>query len=215
MRRCNILYAIGLTLVSLVAASFTSCHDDSEPYPSLIADFVTAVGDAQGHVAAIVTDDGQRYTVENVIKGMEPNSTARAICEYALAEAGRVLVYKISGIAILPNVTKSDAVYTDPTGVAGVWYCGEYVNMHLLPKVYDGTHAWGFVVDSVSDNTAGGSTHFVTLCHQQRNDAEAFTGHVYLSLQPDSIAPGLGAPDSLHLAINTFDGRMTWRFALR
>ena len=203
----------------VLLCSMTSCSDDDdEVYPSLISDFVMAQSNSEGHVSFILTDDGQRYAVENDISGMPADTVARAICSYVILQEPTnipsILVYSITGIPVMYNCTSLPSIHRDPTDVAGVWSSGGYINLHLLPLTQGKFQNWGFIEDSLSANDAGTTTHHLSIYHEQLNDPTSYTGHIYASISPDSLREAHPAGDSILLSINTFKGPMTWHFAL-
>ena len=57
--------------------------------------------------------------------------------------------------------------------------------------------------------------YFLSLYHDQLIDSEAYTGHLYISLSPDSIAADIQPADSFHLSITSYTGINTWHFKAR
>ena len=220
-------------LLCTLALACTACsEDDDTAYPDMLTDLVMAIGNSEGVVEAIQTDDGQRLTLENRITGIPANARVRSLCDYVITADGRAIAYSIAGVPVLARVPDGEGVRTAPTGVAAVWQSGGFVNLHLLPKTQGGLQNWAFAVDSARANSAGGTTHYLSLYHDQAADKLSYTGHVYASIDPDSIAVGSGQPaiddgqrpagngrwttaDSMSLTINTFSGPETWHFSLR
>ena len=203
---------IKFLLICGVVAALSACSNDDERYPDLITDFVVALGDDDGNVVAILTDDGVRLAVDNTVTGIPRNARVRSFCSYAPTADSRVAIYNIIGIPLLSQLKDDVAVQHHPTGVAAVWQSGGYVNMHLLPKTYGGHQKWAFAVDSMTQNAAGSTTHHLSLYHDQGSDAEAYSDNMYLCIHPDSLATPLLPTDSLRLAITTYDGVQTWQF---
>ena len=202
-------------MVALAGIVLASCSKkDDTPYPSIISDYVTVVGDDQGKVQYIIIDDGTQYSVDNEITGMRRGATARAVCGYVHTEQGHVRVYNILGIPLLGCIPDTVPPRMDPTGIASVWASGGYVNLHLLPKTQGGLQKWGFINDSVTTNAQGGKTYHLSLFHDQGEDPVSYTGHLYASIQADSVADTRQAGDSLVLYINTFDNLRSWQFPL-
>lgn len=206
----SLLCALAATLAC------TACSgDDDTPYPDLITDFVMAEGDSEGYVEAIVSDDGCRLTLDNKVSGIKPDTRVRSMCDYVVTAPGRAMAYNIRGIPVFSRVPDGQAVRLHPTGVAAVWQRGGYVNLHLLPKTQGGLQNWAFVVDSACANSGGGTTHFLSIYHDQSSDKTSYTGHVYASIDPDSVTTDVVTADSMALTINTFTGPQTWHFPLR
>lgn len=199
-----------------LAMAMASCSSNADaPYPSLITDFVMAVANVQGQLATLITDNGNLLTVDNSVTGLPAGARVRAMCSYEPLAENHVQVYTIQQVPVLRQLPGDMSVRRHPIGVAGVWHSGGFINMHLTPKTHGGVQSWAFTADSAVANAAGGITHCIALYHDQAADTEAYTGHLYASISPDSIATSFNDADSIRLSIATYSGTQTWQFTAR
>ena len=206
--------ATGSLLLPFLFLLFACTSDnDDESYPSLVTEMVMAQANAQGQMVSFTTDDGQTYIVDNDIHGMTANSRIRCLCGYVTGEPGHATVYNAMTVLILARVPSNIAIKHHPTGIASAWLSGRYVNLHLTPKTQGGKQTWGFSTDSVTPNTLGGSTHHLSLYHDQNDDATSYTSDLYAAISLDSItATPLTPFDSIRLSVTTFNGIAFWQF---
>lgn len=212
VRRC--CGALSLAILSFVALSFlTACDDsDGDPYPSLITELVMASSDAQCVFSSFTTDDGRSFTMTNTVKGPTANVRWRFFCGYVEESPGQARVYSLSRVPLLSDFCNTPNPRHDPTGLASMWASGGYLNLHLLPKTKGGKQAWGFTTDSTHVNDAGGTNYYLSLCHYQLEDQEAYTEDLFLSIDPDSITPHWQSRDSLVFSLRTYNGWQTRGF---
>ncbi|MBP5770632.1 MAG: hypothetical protein J6W75_04645 [Bacteroidaceae bacterium] len=209
----NRLLQIGESILFLlVPILFYACSsdEDSKPYPPLVTELAMAQADDQGQMASFFTDSGKSYLVSNEIKGMDANALMRCLIGFVEEEKGHAKVYTAQVVPVLSDATNTKTKKRDPTGVASVWLGGGFVNLHLTPKTQGGKQAWGFLRDTLTQNILGGRTYYISLYHDLRDDAPAFTTDLYASISLDSIASPCSSNDSICLIIPTFEGVATW-----
>jgi len=221
MRHTPFLFSLPVVLLLLCICTLVSCkEDEEESYPALVTELAMARADQQGRMISFTTDDGVIHHVANDIKGMTANSRLRALVSYvktappdgAPAENSFATVYSARAVPVLWDWTDDRDTPHDPTGIQSAWLAGGFVNLHLTPKTHGGKQAWGFSQDSVTVNALGSTTHHLSLCHQQGEDATAYTTDLFACISLDSIA--LLAPhDSIRLTVFTFNSPATWQFA--
>lgn len=206
----------GLFLV-LCALFLTACGDEEDDfvYPSLLTEFVELYTDDVGNGTLLTTDGGSTYAVQTPLQGLQPEAVYRIVCGYELTGESQgnypiVKVYTAENVYVLDEKagnSEDDA----PTGVAGIWRGGKYLNFHLNPKTQGGFQEWGFRMDGVRPSSTG-KTYQLSLYHRQPDDPYSYTTDVYASLPLGSLEE-LQAGDSIAFTVLTFDGQKTWRFA--
>ena len=205
-------YLLFLVLPLLAVA----CSDDErdEPYPSLITEMVILRSDADGVISRFTTDGGATYALSKSLSGVHPNAAWRFLVGYALDDSQHAAIYAMDPVVVLRDSTSRAKVYRDPVAFVSSWLGGGFANFHLLPRTQGGTHGWGFLRDSTSTNTLGGTTYYLSLYHRQGKDPVAYSADTYLSLALDSVTISPTASDSLNITINTFDGQRLCQFPI-
>ena len=192
--------------------ALVSCSKDDEAYPALITELVMSSSDSQGVFTSFTTDSGRTYEITNTVKGSSPNVRWRFVCGYVKNDETTARVYTFIRVPLLSDCTKVEGLAYDPTGFVSVWKSKGYINLHLMPKTQGGSQAWGFVRDSAIVNDAGGTNHYLSLCHRQLNDPLAYSVDFFTSLDLDSVSVQRHSEDTLFFRLKTFDGWHTWAF---
>ena len=195
---------------------FTACSDDEDgtPYPSLITEMVVMRIDGSMHVT-IQTDDGTIYNVTNKLEGLVPNAIGRMLCGFTPDGQGGARVYKLEGVKILKDLTtKVTTPVYDPVKIVSQWQKKQFINFHILPKTKSdpAKHTWGFIRTGQHPNAAGGTTHELSVHHNQDGDPLAYSSDYYLTLVIDSVSKTFGDNDSIELTLQGFDKAHMWRY---
>ena len=199
---------LSFILLSLLVGLISCGSDEDQSYPDLITEMAMAQANDEGLLASFVTDRGR---VNNTITGMEPNERLRALLGYVPQSDGTADVYTAKSVPILPRI-HNETPRHDPIGIESVWMGGGFLNMHLLPKTQGEKQAWAFICDSTRQNPLGGTTHHLSLYHNQQEDVMAYSSHLYACLSLDSVATSFTVADSIVFAVVTFNGLKTWQF---
>lgn len=197
-------------LLATIMLLLVACEkDDESTTPPVIYDFVTAITNSDKVVSNIKTDDGKLWNLSNKITTDVSDSIIRCLCGYA-DEDGIMKVYYIKSLfSNYPVPAERFKIRpTDPVDIVSLWNSGGYVNMHLGIKTTGASsHSFAFSQDSIKDRRV-----FVTVIHQQpKDDAESYTGNVYLSMPLTNYADH----DSVTICINTYDGLRTKTFSIK
>lgn len=200
-------------LLLLLLLSFVSCSSDDEAmYPPIITEPMMVSTNAAGSPVSILTDAGISYQLLNRISGWPQDTVLRIVGGYVV-ENGQARLYDVQNMYVLHDCSHLDTIYRHPTNVESVWLGGGFINMHLLPKTQGGKQRWGFLRDSTRTNTLGGTTHHISLFHDQADDPTAYSGHLYCCIPLDSIAYPRTSTDSIILAIPTMKATLAfWHF---
>ena len=176
----------------------SSCNNDKEePYPNLITEMADCPTNNAGTMVKIVLDNDTELPLSNPQTGLKANVVYRCLAGYTL-DNGQATLYNLKSAHFLRDST--DVAACDPTNIASVWRTQRYLNLHLLPKTQGGTHAWGFITDSIVDRHA-----YLRLHHRQGDDPTAYTTDVYASLPLNLVEA-----DKFTLRIVTFKGTKEW-----
>lgn len=203
-----------LLILTAVALSFVGCGEEEEQkYPQMVTEMAVMSSDASGTIRSFTTDAGNSYTLMMPYTGVTENALWRFLIGYVAENDGRATVYSLEGVVVPRDSTSRAGIAIDPVGFVSAWPGGGFVNMHLQPKTKGGVHTWGYVRDSLTTNTAGGSTHFISLYHRQGSDPMAYSAEAYVSIPLDSIAESPGATDSVCLTVKSFVGTISKSFA--
>ena len=148
----------------------------------------------------IVLDNDTRLTLSNPKKGLKPSVIYRALVGYTLdGNGGQATLYSAKATVLLHDSTS--VAQCDPVNVISLWRTGRYINLHLLPKTQNqGQHAWGFIVENITDRHA-----YLRLHHRQGTDPTAYSTDQYASLLLSDIEA-----DDFTLTIETFSGTRSW-----
>ena len=102
-------------------------------------------------------------------------------------------------------------IKTDPVDIQSIWLSGNYVNMILLVQYKDQTHAYHFIDEGFTANEDGTRTLNLRLYHDRKNDYEAFTKQVYLSVPLKKYLQSLQKGDKIRFYLNTYKEQETYR----
>lgn len=211
----------------LFAFLLFSCETDSYEkgqgeYSLMQADMgeLTINGDKQA--VAFTTDDGDSYTLTDPVKVQwiqTADTTYRAVIYYNKVREGQA---EAIGLSSVPTMTPVEhwrfrEQPQDPIGFESAWVAKnkKYINLGLLFKsgyVDDtmGRHLISVAQDTILVNADQTCTAYYRFLHGQNNTPEYFTNRHYISiLLPQEL------PDTVHLAIATYDGVINHTFALK
>ena len=219
LRRVSFRMAWLLVLLPIMSAFVaTACSDkDDEPFPSVVFEMADVFTNDRGQLSVILLDDSTALRISNDVSGFQPRAGYRCLCGYVPSNGTNyVELLSLSPAYLLYDCAKETLRDKDPLSVVSVWRGGcRYLNMHLLPKTKGGEQHWGYLVDSVRINSAGGSTYHLSLLHDQGTDTTAYSTDFYMSISLDSLTNHKGRADSVDLGIVTWDGLRHYGFSLR
>ena len=212
---------LAYVLLALVCVSVavSACKDDDYVYPSVVTEFITMETDEEGTVSKLVRDDGTELNViyRSGLSGLVTDTAYRTVSMYLPSEEDEsyVTLYTCT-------VTKSpipqprsffhDTVFTDPVDIEMIRRSGDYIDMTLLVKLKEKVHVYNFIHEGISTNDAGGKTLQLRLYHNQKDDVEAFTEDVYMSVPLWAYKDSLSTGDSIEFLINTYEEGETARY---
>ena len=187
---------------------FSACDkDDDNSVPPVITDLVTAYTGADKNISYIATDDGTRWNLNHTIVTNYADTTLRCYCVYEIKD-GKMGVYTLKNIfSNNPRPASSFSEYeTSPVKLISIWKSAGYVNMHLgIMTTGNGTHKYGFALDSISDTSVA---YFTFLHKKPQEDAESYTEDHYFSMPLTDYEN----VDSFVMNINTYEGKREFLF---
>ncbi len=197
------LFPLALFLVFLLGA----CGKEDEAYPSIVTEMACLYTDRNGQMTQMVLDDGTTYDVSGQkLTGYHESALYRGVCGFVPDGAGKAKIYTLYPVGNIREAGDSISEKYDYTDVKSIWRGGAFLNFHLSPMTQGGEQEWAFKKDSVSTNTLGGTTYFISICHDQGDDPQAYHVNYYASMFVDSIAQNRTPQDSINVAVHTFDG---------
>lgn len=188
--------------------------DESSFYPSLITEFAELYADADGNLYRIRPDRKPTYYLNTPLGGYHPHTEYRAACTYSFSDqdSSTVLLYGLERVIVLQDSTQQNNQATDPLQVVSIWDGGEFINLHLSIKTQNGTHHWGYRIDSVRIAANQQRTAYLTLYHNQNGDPMSYSQKVYASISKNYLKSVIEPGDSIQLHILTFEGNRFWKF---
>lgn len=204
-----------------------SCEQDTYEkgtgqYSLLQADFIEAYVDNNKLVSHVTTDDDvtlqlvQPYTPRWEAK---TDTIYRALLYYNKVEgkAEVVTLALVPTSGIVPVDSLKDGMKTDPVRFESAWLSKHrrYLNVGIYLKIgqtdnSEAIHKMGIVADSVATAADGKRTLCLQLYHDQGGMPEYYSQRSYFSIPLQGITT-----DSIALTLNTYDGVVSKRFALR
>lgn len=216
------VYARLLICVLLFPAVLAGCSSDGYDsgdgrYSYLRADFVDMHAGAGKYVDYVVTDDGERLSVNppfTLSWITTPDSVYRALLYYNLdsdesgnAVARALSVEYVPVLDIVPEWQVGN-VPVDPVTFESAWLSadGKYLNMCILLKSGtaddDGAmHTIGIVGEQTVTTADGGNCIVLRLLHDQGGVPEYYSVRKYLSIRTSDIDA-----DAVKIKINTYSG---------
>ena len=208
------------TLIWALSALFVclghSCTqtDESSLYPSLITEFAELYADADGNLYRIRPDRKPAYYLNTPLPGYHPHTEYRAACTYSYSEndSSTVKLYGLERVVVLQDSTQQTYAGEDPLQVVSLWDGGEFINLHLSVKTQNGTHHWGYRIDSIHIAANQQRTAYLSLYHNQNGDPLSYSQKVYASIPKNNLKAVIEPGDSIRLQIHTFEGNRHWKF---
>lgn len=205
----------------LLMLALTACEQDvydkgDNAYSYVRADFVEAVVGSNCQVSYVVTDDGERLTLNTPYAAKwitRADTTYRAVLfyDYSGEKVEARSLSRVSTVSIRKPAQFSTGVKTDPVGLESVWLSGnrKYLNMSVILKTGDvndeeKVQTLGMVGDTITVGADGLRTCQVRLFHNQGDVPEYYSQRLYFSVP----LAGLEA-DSIRLSVNTYNGVVT------
>ena len=205
---------LGVLLLMMVA----SCADDDYHYPSVKLEFLTALSGADGALQSVLTDEGERLdvAVDGTGLSFEANAATRIVTNYerVTTSSGGEGVKLYAGIFPVsptprPAAEFKDGICTDAAEVTSIWMGLDYLNILLVIKAQNQSHAFHFIEDQVlTDAETGNCEVYLTLYHDAGDDLQAYTKRVYLSVPLQKYLSELeeGERLTVHFSLHTYDG---------
>ncbi|MBR1449250.1 MAG: hypothetical protein IJ588_10970 [Prevotella sp.] len=217
-------YVIGVALItchlSLITSSCTQdAYDKGEGrYSQMVAEMADGYTAADGRVTTFVTDADERFTVSNPFTSKlmpKADTVYRAVFYYNKVEQGAEVI-GLDRVGVITPRSISD-MKTDPVRLESVWLARShrYLNLSvwLMLGATDDEEAVqkiGCHRDTLMVNADGTSTLHLRLYHDQADVPQYYSARTYMSI-PLTEAEA----DSVALTINTYDGLIEKRFAIR
>ena len=208
--------------VCLLCACETDSYDKGEGKYSLMqADFVELTVNSEKQGTQFLTDEGEQYRLITPVTAswiQRPDTIYRAIVYFNKTAAGEAQATAMGQMGVLRPIEhwRFKEQPQDPLGVESLWLTrnGKYINIGLLLKNgrvddTEGTHAIALCQDTVLVNADLTRTAYYRLLHDQGDAPEYYTNRRYVSIQLPQ-----DRPDSVRLAIDTYEGTLEKLFAL-
>ena len=226
-RGCRLAVIIILNLQLLICSCTQDAYDKGDgPYSLIRADFVEAHTNSQKQVDYVVTDDGEKYALQEPLTAKwitKVDTLYRCVFYYdKIAEGNGNMVAKVRSIGQVPCpviVTKAKLdkeMKTDPVKFESAWISksGKYLNLSLYLMTgtttqEDAAHHLAIVQDTVMVNPDQTRTAHLSLFHDQGGIPEYYSTQVYTSILTKEIDA-----DSVRININTYKGELTKSFIL-
>ena len=211
-----------LMTTCLFGACETDSYDKGEGKYSLMqADFVELTVNSEKQGTQFLTDEGEQYRLVTPVTAswiQRPDTIYRAIVYFNKTAAGEAQATAMGQMGVLRPIEhwRFKEQPQDPLGVESLWLTrnGKYINIGLLLKNgrvddTEGTHAIALCQDTVLVNADLTRTAYYRLLHDQGDAPEYYTNRRYVSIQLPQ-----DRPDSVRLAIDTYEGTLEKLFAL-
>lgn len=208
--------------VCLLCSCETDSYDKGEGKYSLMqADFVELTVNSEKQGTQFLTDEGEQYRLVTPVTAswiQRPDTIYRAIVYFNKTAAGEAQATAMGQMGVLRPIEhwRFKEQPQDPLGVESLWLTrnGKYINIGLLLKNgrvddTEGTHAIALCQDTVLVNADLTRTAYYRLLHDQGDAPEYYTNRRYVSIQLPQ-----DRPDSVRLAIDTYEGTLEKLFAL-
>lgn len=211
-------------LFSLILSCTQDAYEKGEGTYSLMrADLVEAHVRNDSLIDQITTDDGDQLTLtvprkQSWVKKCD--TLYRALFYYNKKENQQAEVLAsnmINVLNIIPLDSVKQGMKTDPIKLESMWIGKNkrFLNVGLYLKTGQSTdaktvHRLGIVRDSIQTNTDGTHTLCVRFYHDQSGIPEYYSARTYFSVPLYNLNA-----DSLQLTIQTYDGSVTKRFAVK
>ncbi|WP_455672115.1 NigD1/NigD2 family lipoprotein [Phocaeicola sp.] len=197
----------------------TACSDDDYVYPDVLTEITSLKTDGTGTIRSLITDEGVEWSVQtrSGIDGLVADSIYRTITMYAPVDtepATREVMLYSTQLTVSPvplPIEKFREPKTDPVELQSIWRGGNYLNLIVVAKVKDQSHAYHFMENGITQNQDGTRTLELTLYHDRNNDIEGFDRKVYLSVPLWAYADVLQKGDKIVFNLNTYKEGMTSR----
>lgn len=212
--------AIAMVLL-LCMLLWEGCKEEDYVYPSVVTEFIGAQTDSDGTISQLVADNGTVYPVlqRDGLGGLVADTLYRTISIYEPLpqEDGKETAAQLYSCQLVlsmnPLAEKAfkGQIKTDPVDIQSIWLSGNYVNMILLVQYKDQAHAYHFIDEGFTANEDGTRTLNLRLYHDRKNDYEAFTKQVYLSVPLKKYLQSLQKGDKIRFYLNTYKEQETYR----
>lgn len=197
------------------------CKEEDYVYPSVVTEFIGAQTDEKGTISQLVADNGTIYPVlqREGLDGLVADTLYRTISIYEPitqkdSKETVAQLYTCQLVLSMNPLAKQafkGQIKTDPVDIQSIWLSGNYINMILLVQYKDQTHSFHFIDEGFTSNEDGTQTLNLRLYHDRKNDYEAFTKQVYLSVPLTKYLSFLRKGDKIRFNLNTYKEQVTYR----
>lgn len=191
-----------------------ACKEDNYVYPNVLTEFIDAQTDENGTLTHLITDKGEIYNIQERegLGGLVADTVYRSVSIYEpltdnTGSFQTVKLYQCRFILAqnpVPPSSFKDGIKTDPADIERIWRSGNYLNMILQVKIKDEKHTYHFIDEGIKEEN-GIRILDLRLYHDNRNDYEAYTHQVYLSVPLTSYRDQLKEGDKIRFSINTYN----------
>lgn len=209
------LYTIVMSLVLLVVACETDNYETGEgAYSQMLADLCELAIDGQKQGISFVTDDGDRYMLNEPLKGewiTTADTTYRMRLYYNRLAEGKAELVAAGSVATLVPIEhwRIAPQPQDPLGLESAWLSksGKYLNLGILMKTgrisdEELPHNIGLVQDTIINHSNGQRTAYYRLLHSQNGIPEYYTNRRFVSI----LLPQATPLDTIYFSMQTYDG---------
>jgi hypothetical protein len=218
----------GLSLAFFTLLLTVSCTRDAYdkgqgPYSLMRADLVEAHVRTDSLIDQITTDDGDQLTLTEPRKPSwvkQVDTLYRALFYYNKVEKNQAEVISVSSVPtvnIVPLKSLKTDMKTDPVKLESVWLAKSksFLNVGLYVKTgqtddKEAIHKLGVISESLQTHTNGKRTLHLRFFHDQGGMPEYYSQRTYCSIPLYEVTA-----DSVSFTIQTYDGSVTKRFAIK
>lgn len=217
----HISYLLLCTLVFLTV----SCGDENYHYPNVITELADLHTGPDGELCRLVNDRQEEWEVISASDKKHPADTVfRVLSMYEPWEETegkkQAYLYSAKSVFAQPAIPVGEfqaPIARHPVEIERMWLAGNYLNMVLLVQVKDQPHEYRFVEESITTGENGSHTLCFSLGHNRKDDYEAYTEKVFMSLPLSPYKEVLQDGDCIVFSLNTYKEGMvsrtfTWPF---
>ncbi|MCE2616820.1 NigD1/NigD2 family lipoprotein [Phocaeicola oris] len=194
--------------ISLCTMLAACSHETDYIYPNLITEILDMTTDSNGTASTLIKDNGTIFCINNTMKidGLSPDSTFRILAKYAINDNNGCTVYStIRCISPYPIPReKFKMTPTDPVTFQSGWVSGNYLNASIVVRMKEQLHSYHFIQDSITSQTDGHKSLYLTLLHFKNNDVEGYNKTIYLSVPLYYYKNILNQGDKVYFSVNTY-----------
>ncbi len=209
--------AVSLFVLAFLAPFVASC--DNEDYETgdstlsyLKAEFGLLHTQGEQQVDYMLTDDGETVTFSEPVSvswAVQPDTLYRGLTYYDIS---KLTVFSTTQVPVVQPALRDtlQQIDTDPLTVEALWKGGGYLNVRYAVKSgvdeeIDSRQSIGLIRDSLTSDSDGNRTLYLTMRHAQNGVPEYYSVRGYLSMAlPDSLEDV-----TIQFSAYTYDGWQT------